>query len=170
MTAAVLARARQLSVMVVDEAPVVRSGLRAVLSDAAGITVVAEASTRPDAIPQAIACAPDVLVIDLPACGPGGVAAIEQLLSARPGVAVLVFTACESEDSVFDAMRAGARGYLLKGAAADDLGPAVRGVAAGEAIFGARIARRLTEWMTRQVRPGRQPFPELTAREPEGLG
>jgi DNA-binding NarL/FixJ family response regulator len=80
-----------------------------------------------------------------------------------------VFTTCDDDESVFNAMRAGARGYLLKGAEQDDIVRAIRGVAAGEAIFGASIARRLTELMTRQVRPDRHPFPELTAREREVL-
>jgi DNA-binding NarL/FixJ family response regulator len=171
VTAAVLARPRQteLSVVLVDDQPVVRSGLRALLAGAAGITVVGEASTARESVRAALRSEPDVLVVDLPMRGPSGVAAITQLLAAAPGVAVLVFTSCDDDESVFNAMRAGARGYLLKGAEQDDIVRSIRGVAAGEAIFGASIARRLTELMTRQVRPDRHPFPELTAREREVL-
>jgi DNA-binding NarL/FixJ family response regulator len=167
VTAAVLARPRQteLSVVLVDDQPVVRSGLRALLAGAAGITVVGEASTAQDSVREALRHEPDVLVVDLPMRGPAGIGAVTQLLAAAPGVAVLMFTACDDDESVFNAMRAGARGYLLKGAEQDDIVRAIRGVAAGEAIFGASIARRLTELMTRQIRPDRHPFPELTARE-----
>ncbi len=169
MTAAVLVRPRQaeLNVVLADDHPVVRGGLRALLSGVDGITVVAESSTRPDALASALLPAPDVLIVDLPMRGPDGVALIRSVLRTAPGLAVLVFTSSEDDESVFNAMRAGARGYILKGAEQSDIVRAIRGVAAGEVIFGARIAARLTALMMRQVQPG--PFPELTIREREIL-
>lgn len=171
MTAAVLTRPRQaeLSVVLADDHPVVRGGLRALLSGVPGITVVAEAFARPDSLASALTLIPDVVIVDLPARGPEGAALIQSVVRSAPGVAVLVFTAWEDDDSVWGAMRAGARGYILKGAEQDDIVRAIRGVAAGEAIFGARIAARLTELMMRQSQPDRHPFPELTSREREIL-
>jgi DNA-binding NarL/FixJ family response regulator len=135
----------------------------------AGITVVGDAPAHPDALASALRTVPDVLVMDLPMRGPDGIRTIQSVLRSAPGVAVLVFTSCEDDESVFNAMRAGARGYILKGAEQADIVRAIRGVAAGEAIFGARIAARLTELMMRQSRPDRHPFPDLTCREREVL-
>lgn len=169
MTAPVLARPRQaeLSVVLADDHPVVRGGLRALLSGVGGITVLAESGTHPDALASALRHGPDVLIVDLPMRGPAGVALIRSVLRTAPDLAVLVFTSSEDDESVFNAMRAGARGYILKGAEQSDIVRAIRGVAAGEVIFGARIAARLTELMMRQVQP--DPFPELTTREREIL-
>lgn len=171
MTAAVLARPRQteLSVVLADDHPVVRGGLRALLSEVPGITVAAESTTQPADLASALAHAPDVLIVDLPMRGPDAVTTIRTALRAAPGAAVLVFTSSEDDESVFNAMRAGARGYILKGAEQSDIVRAIRGVAAGEAIFGPRIARRLTELMMRQAQPDRHPFPDLTTREREIL-
>jgi DNA-binding NarL/FixJ family response regulator len=145
MTAAVLARPT-LNVALVDEHPVVRGGLVALLSCVDGITVVAEPSRA------------DVLIVD-------SVAALEVVRRAAPTAAVIMFTTSADGESVFTAMRAGARGYLLKDAEQDDIVRTIRGVAAGEMIFGARVASRLTELMTHQP----QPFPDLSAREREIL-
>ncbi len=170
MTSAVLARPRQaeLNVVLADDQPVVRGGLRALLSCVEGITVVAESTTAREPLRAALRLEPDVLIVDMPS-GRDGVAAIQELLRAASGVAVLVFTSSDDDESVFTAMRSGARGYLLKGAEPDDIVRAIRGVAAGEAIFGASIASRLTELMIRQAQTDRYPFPELTNREREVL-
>jgi DNA-binding NarL/FixJ family response regulator len=170
MTAAVLARPQaELSVVLADDHPVVRGGLRALLSGVDGINVVAEAAARVDTLAEALLLAPDVLIVDLPMRGPDGVLTIQSVLRSAPNVAVLVFTTSEDDESVFNAMRAGARGYILKGAEQDDIVRAIRGVAAGEAIFGARIASRLTALMMRRTQPDRYPFPDLTSREREIL-
>ncbi|HEV2784337.1 MAG TPA: response regulator transcription factor [Actinophytocola sp.] len=145
-----------MTVALVDDHPVMRAGLRALLSRVDGISVVAEASTEPGSLAEALLNEPDVLIVDGP---------VAEVVRSAPGAAVLVFTTSEDDESVFNAMRAGARGYLLKGAARDDLIRAIRGVAAGEVIFGARIAHRLTGLMTRRVTP----FPTLTTREREIL-
>lgn len=147
-----------LTVALVDDHPVMRCGLRALLSGVDGIDVVAESSTEPAALERALRHRPDVLVVD------GPVADIARL---APGVALLVFTGCEDDAALFAALRAGARGYLLKGAELTDLVRAIRGVAAGEVIFGARIAHRLTALMTLQARPAA--LPTLTSREHEIL-
>jgi DNA-binding NarL/FixJ family response regulator len=146
MTAAVLARPAQseLSVALVDGV------LGGRLSGVDGITVVTDAG------------AADVLIV-------GGVAAIAAARLAVPGVAVLVVTARDDDESVFHAMRAGARGYLPESASLADLLRAIRGVAAGELILGPSIAARLTELMIRQAQPARHPFPDLTTREREIL-
>jgi DNA-binding NarL/FixJ family response regulator len=171
MTSAVLTRPRQaeLGVALADDHPVVRGGLRALLSDVDGINVVAESSTARESLRDALLLEPDVLIMDLPLCGPAGVATVQELLRAAPRVAMLVFTTSCDDESVFNALRVGARGYLLKGAEQDDIVRAVRGVAAGEAIFCARIACRLAELMARQTPHERYPFPELTSREREIL-
>jgi DNA-binding NarL/FixJ family response regulator len=163
MTSAMLAGPRPverpvLTVALVDDHPVMRCGLRALLSRVDGIDVVAESSTEPRSLVQVLRHRPDVLIVEGP---------VDDIVRAAPGVAVLVFSASEDDESVFRAMRAGARGYLLKGAERADLIRAIRGVAAGEVIFGARIAHRITELMTRPVRPAS--FPTLTGREREIL-
>src|SRR6266498_1232389 len=123
MTAAVLARPRQaeLTVVLADDHPVVRGGLRALLSGVDGITVVGEATAREDALADALRLEPDVLIMDLPMRGPDGLRTIRSALRSAPGVAVLVFTSSEDDESVFNAMRAGARGYILKGAEQADI-------------------------------------------------
>ncbi|HEU5475097.1 MAG TPA: response regulator transcription factor [Actinophytocola sp.] len=102
---------------------------------------------------------PDVLIVD-------GVRSLRAVRDRVPGVPVLVVTTADDVESVFNAMRAGARGYLLRGAERADIVRAVRGVAAGEMILGAQIASRLTDLMIRQAQPS-HPFPTLSARERE---
>lgn len=160
----------ELTVVLADDQPVVRSGLRALLSSAEGITVVAEAGSGPDAVREAVLHQPDVLILDVWGMHrQDGIDTIGEVLRADPDLAVLVFTASEDDDSVFAAMRAGARGYLLKGAEHEDIVRTVRGIAAGEAIFCPLIARRLTELLAGPAAHGAQPFPDLTAREREVL-
>src|SRR5256885_13861504 len=129
---AVLTRPQQaeLSVVLADDHPVVRGGLRALLSGVPGITVAAEACARTDSLASALLLTPDVVIVDLPMRGPDGAALIQSILRSAPGTAVLVFTSSEDDESVFNAMRAGARGYVLKGAEQDDIVRAIRGVAA----------------------------------------
>lgn len=113
---------------------------------------------------------PDVLVLDLRLRDVSGIEAIREIVRAVPGVAVLVFTACEDDESVLTAVRAGARGYILKCAADDDIVRAVRGVAAGEAIFGQTIAHRVIALLAnRDTAAPLTPLPPLSARERELL-
>lgn len=161
---------KALSVVLADSQPVVRDGMRALLSAADGIDridVVGEAGTGRDAVRETVQHRPDVLILDLRMADQGGAATIREVRRAAPGTAVLVFTQADDDESVFSAMRAGARGYLLKRAERDDIVRAIKGVAAGGAVFGSPIAERLIDLFG----PGgnRAPFPELTTREREVL-
>ncbi|HEV2783449.1 MAG TPA: response regulator transcription factor [Actinophytocola sp.] len=153
----------RLSVLVADDHPGVVGHLRGLLTAAAGMTVVAEAADGREAISLALRHNPDVLVLDLRMSGGDGVEAIRAVRRALPGTAVLVFTACEDDESVLTAMRAGARGYLLKCASDEDIVRAVRGVAAGEAIFGQNVAARVLDLLARPR--DTRPLPSLTMRE-----
>jgi DNA-binding NarL/FixJ family response regulator len=153
-------------VLVADDHPGVVGHLRGLLSGVPGITVVASAVGGREAIELALRHHPDVLVLDLRLSEVSGIEAIREILRVVPGTAVLVFTACEDDESVLTAMRAGARGYILKCASDDDIVRAVRGVAAGEAIFGQNIAHRVLSLL---ANPHSAPLPSLTTRERELL-
>lgn len=153
-------------VLIVDDHPVVRSGLAAVLSSLVGFEVVAVAANGREAVREAVIHRPDVVLMDLQMPDLDGFAAIRELGRAAPEVRVCVLTMFEDDDSLFAAMSAGARGYLLKGAEQDDIARAVRAIAAGEVIFGPGVAGRVLSQLT--AAPGRAPaapFPSLTARE-----
>jgi DNA-binding NarL/FixJ family response regulator len=153
-------------VVVADDHPIVRSGLSALLSTLDGFDVVGLAADGEQAIKECVLHKPDVLILDLQMPGLGGLAATRQVLRAAPTVAVLILTMHDDDHSVFAAMRAGARGYLVKGAEQDEIARAVRAVAAGEAIFGPGIARRLIDFFGEPPTPAvAELFPELTARE-----
>ncbi len=155
-------------VVLADDHPVVRDGLAALLSSVAGIDVVGTAATGRQAVRTVVTLRPDVLVLDIQMPELDGVGVARELARAAPDVAVLVLTMFDDDDSVFAALRAGAAGYVLKGAAQDEIVRAIHAVAAGEAIFGPGIARRvLTQLGGRSATP--DPFPELTAREREVL-
>jgi DNA-binding NarL/FixJ family response regulator len=158
--------------LVVDDHPAFRSGLRFMLTAVDGIEVVGEASTGAEALVAVEAEQPDVVVMDLNMPELGGVEATRRIVADSPHVAVLVLTMLEDEESVFAAMRAGARGYLLKGAAQEDIERAVRAVAGGEAIFGPAIAERIIEFFSvgQSLRRTTAPFPQLSERESEVLG
>ena len=159
--------ARNVTVVVADPQPVVRGGLRALFA-AGDVQVVAEADSRREAVHLASLHRPDVLVLDLQMCGGNGTAAIAEVLHRAPGVAVLVFTTLADDASVLAAMRAGASGYLLKNTGDEGILRAIRGLAAGEAVFGPVVARRLTGLLAPRPAP-EQAFPELTTRERQVL-
>ena len=104
---------------------------------------------------------PDVAMLDLQMPGQDGFAATRQITRAAPDVAVLVLTMFDDDDSVFAAMRAGARGYVVKGAEQEEIGRAIRAVASGEAIFGPGVAQRVLRFFATPA-PAADPFPELT--------
>jgi DNA-binding NarL/FixJ family response regulator len=151
-------------VVLADDHPVVRAGLSALLTSLPGIEVVGVAATGREAIREVITTRPDVAVLDLQMPDLDGFAATRELGRSAPEVAVLVLTMFEDDDSVFAAMRAGARGYLVKGAEQDEIARAIRAVAAGEAIFGPGVARRVLSFFSAPP-PAADPFPELTTRE-----
>ncbi|GAA1765423.1 response regulator transcription factor [Luedemannella helvata] len=155
-------------VLLVDDHPAFRAGLRALLAATDDVSVVAEAASGEEALAVLPTVQPDVVLIDLAMPGMGGIAATERIVEAGPHVRVLVLSMADDDDSVFAAMRAGARGYVVKGARRADLVRAIKAVAAGEAIFGAAIAVRLMGYFAGLDR--RQPaLPQLTEREREIL-
>lgn len=163
-----MTRATGVTVVVADPQPVVRSGLRTLLASGTGVQVAAEAATWRDAVHLASLHRPDVLIFDLEMCGGNGTDAIAEVLHRAPGVAVLIFTMLDDDASVLAAMRAGASGYLLKSTGDDGILRAIRGLAAGEAVFGSVIARRLTGLLAVPTAPA-EAFPGLTARERQVL-
>jgi len=160
---------RPITVVIADDHPVVRNGLRALVDSLPGLTVVGEAADGASAVREAQLLAPDVVVMDVRMPGTDGIEATRRITAAVPGTAVLVLTMYEDDDTVFAAMRAGARGYLLKGAEQAEIDRAVRATAAGEAIFGPGVAARVLGYFAGPRPPGGEPFPELTRREREIL-
>lgn len=156
-----------LSVLVADDHPVFRSGLSALLHSEPGIDVVAEADDGAAAVELAAELQPDVVVMDLHMPGLDGIEATRQITSASPRIAVLVLTMFDDDDSVFAAMRAGARGYLLKGSNQAEVVRAVLAVGSGAATFGPAVAARVIEFFSRPVKSSA--FPQLTDREHEIL-
>jgi DNA-binding NarL/FixJ family response regulator len=155
-------------VVIADDHPVFRHGLRAVLA-ADGVDVVADVASGAEAVAAVREHTPDVVLMDLAMPGGDGLEATREIGAVAPQVAVLVLTMSEDDDALLAAMRAGARGYLVKGTGPEEIGRAVRSVADGELIVGARMAARLTSWLTRPGAVGGDPFPELTARERDVL-
>ena len=161
-------------VLIADDHRFYREGVRALLTDARDVEVVGEAASGDEAIARAEALQPDVVLMDLKMPGINGIEATRRVVGASPHVGVLVVTMYDDDDSVFAAMRAGARGYLLKDADQEDLLRAIQAVSRGEAIFSPAIARRLMGYFTALHACARgagaaAPFPDLTAREREIL-
>lgn len=157
-----------LRIVVADDHPAFRRGLGAMLDSAAGFEIVGEAVDGEEAVERALELVPDVVLMDVKMPGRNGIDATRHIVRARPDVAVVVLTMYEDDDSVFAAMRAGARGYLLKGAEQDEVLRAIEAVASGEAIFGPVIAERLMAYFAAGS-AGAHPFPDLTDREREVL-
>jgi DNA-binding NarL/FixJ family response regulator len=150
-----------ISVVLADVNDVVRSGLRVLLAHDPEIRIVAEACDAGQAVREVQRHQPDLVVMDL--------LAVRDVIQARPGVRVLVFTHADDDESVYQAIRAGARGYLLKSAQQAEITRAVRGVAAGEAIFGDGVAHRVADLLTAPAQRTEDVFPELTRRERQVL-
>lgn len=159
-----------IEVIIADDHPVFRDGLRALLTTDSDIRLIGEASNGPEAISMTTALQPDVVIMDLHMPEVDGVVATREIVQISPHVAVLVLTMFDDDDSVFAAMRAGARGYLLKGTNQADVIRAVHLVASGGAMFGPAVAQRMIEFFSRP-RPATVPpaFPQLTDREHEIL-
>ncbi|WP_210480748.1 response regulator transcription factor [Naasia sp. SYSU D00948] len=159
-----------LRVLLVDDHPLLRHGLKSLLEDVGGATVVGEAADGAEAVELALALEPDVVVMDLVMPGVSGIDATRRLLDARPDMGVLVLTMSDDDASVFAALRAGARGYVLKGSGGAEFLNAVRSVARGEAVYGAGVAGRIRRFlMSGPASPASSPFPDLTEREREIL-
>jgi DNA-binding NarL/FixJ family response regulator len=155
-------------VLVADDHPMVRDGLRALFTGYPDIDLIGEATTGREAIKAAVIDRPDVIIMDLAMPDTDGFSATAEINRAAPDVAVLILTMSDDDATVTRAMRSGARGYLLKGATKEEIVRAVTAVAGGEAIFGPSIARRILARLA-AVGPSADPFPQLTPREHDVL-
>ena len=155
----------KLTILIADDHPVFRKGLRALLASMPTTELVGEATTGEEAIKLAEQLQPDVILMDLQMPGGGGLPAIRQIVQTSPHIRILVVTMFEDDDSVFAAMRAGARGYVLKDMDDEDITRAILAVGHGEAIFSPAIAQRMMSFFS--ARPALPPdiFPELTESE-----
>ena len=156
-------------VLLADDHPVYRDGLAALLSSVDGIDVVGTAGTGREAVAQASELQPDVVVMDVQMPELDGVEATRQVTAENPHIGVVMVTMAEDDATVFAAMRAGARGYLLKGASQEEIVRAIRAVAGGEAIFGPALASRIADFFSGGGEAKTDAFPQLTAREREIL-
>ena len=154
--------------VVVDDHPVFRMGMTALLASIEGLVVVGEAEDLASAIAVVVDRAPDVVLMDLNLGDESGVVATRDILDRCPDVGVLVVTMMDDDDNVFAALRAGARGYLLKGAGPAEIERAVRAVAAGEMLLGPGVVERALPHLVGARSQGRA-FPQLTDRENEVL-
>jgi DNA-binding NarL/FixJ family response regulator len=156
--------------LIADDHPVFRGGLKMLLDSLDTVELVGEASNGEEAIAMARELQPDVILMDLHMPGVNGIEATREIVTTSPHIGVLVLTMFQDDESVFAAMRAGAKGYLLKGAGQEEIVRGVQAVAGGEAIFGPEIAAKVIEYFT-VPRPSHaeQAFPELTEREREVL-
>lgn len=152
-----------LAVLIADDHPVVREGLRGMLAAEPGLTVVAEAASGDEAVAMALAHRPDVVLMDLRMPGGDGVQATAGIVAAVPATRVVVLTTYETDADIVRAVEAGATGYLLKDTPRADLIAAIRAAARGETVLGPTVAGRL---VNRLRRPAAEP---LSARETEVL-
>src|SRR5437762_997036 len=156
--------------LIADDHAFYREGVRTMLSAVPESEVIGEAATGDEVITLALTLQPDVILMDLKMPGLNGIEATRRLLHSSPRIGVLVVTMFEDDESVFAAMRAGARGYLLKDADQDELVRAVKAVSRGEAIFSPSIAQRLIHYFAALPQlASAMAFPELTEREREIL-
>ena len=162
--------AQSTRVLVADDHNLFRYGIKAMLANAEGFEVVGEAASGEEVVEKVAQTRPDVILMDIQMPGINGIEATRRVLEKYPSIGVVVVTMFEDDDSVFAAMRAGARGYVLKGADAEEVLKVVGAVAEGEAHFGPEIARRLMAYFSapKPAAPS-EAFPELTAREAELL-
>jgi DNA-binding NarL/FixJ family response regulator len=156
---------RSIRVVIADDHPIVRTGLAALLSSLEGIEVAGVAQTGREAVDKVLATRPEVAIVDLKMPDLDGFEATREIARVAPEVAVLVLTMFDDDASVFAAMRAGARGYLVKGAEQDEIERAIRAVARGEAIFGPAVAGRVLGFLSNPPAAINGSFPELTERE-----
>jgi DNA-binding NarL/FixJ family response regulator len=159
----------EIRVLIADDHALFRYGMRAMLNSDPGFEVVGEAATGEEAVGKATELKPDIVLMDIQMPDLNGIDATRRIVQVDPGIGVVVVTMFEEDDSVFAAMRAGARGYVLKGADADEVVKVMRAVAEGEAHFGPDIARRLMGFFSAPKHAPTEAFPELTAREGEVL-
>lgn len=159
-------KANRIRVLVADDHPVVREGLHAVITTLPDMEFVGAASSGAEVIELAETTHPDVVVMDLTLPDGDGVTATRRIVTTFPTVAVLVLTMHDEDEMLFAAVRAGAHGYLLKGATHDGIAAAIRAVARGDVLFGREVAQRILDDVARSSSP---PLPQLSDREREVL-
>lgn len=157
-------------ILIADDHTLFRDGLKALFASLPDTEVVGEAATGTETVALAEKLQPDVVLMDIQMPGLNGIEATRRIVQTSPHIGIIVVTMFEDDDSVFAAMRAGARGYVLKGADQEDMLRTIQAVARGEALFGPAIAVRLQSYFA-APRPGAPPeaFPDLTERERELL-
>jgi DNA-binding NarL/FixJ family response regulator len=160
---------RMIRIVIADDHTIFRDGMRALLDSIHGLEVVGEATTGEEAVARAEELDPDIVLMDIQMPGLNGIEATRRIGQSRPNVSIVVLTMFEDDDSVFAAMQAGARGYVLKGADQGEMVRAIRAVANGEALFGPSIANRLLTMFRAKPSAPAEPFPDLTSREREIL-
>ena len=159
-----------LQILIADDHPLFRKGMRTLLESLPDFMVVGEAATGREAVEKALILQPDVVLMDLQMPDGGGLAATRELRKSSPNIRILVVTLFEDDESIFTALRAGARGYILKDVDEEEMVRAIKAVAGGGAIFSPAIAARLMDFFaaSRTSIP-QELFPELTEREREIL-
>ena len=155
----------KLSILIADDHPIFRKGLRALLASMPQVELVGEATSGAEAVRLAEQLQPDVVLMDLQMPEGGGLAAIRQISQTSPHIRILVVTMFHDDDSVFAAMRAGARGYVLKDMDDEDITRAILAVGSGEAIFSPAIAERMMNFFSARPALPAEIFPDLTGSE-----
>jgi len=162
----------KIRLLIADDHTLVRQGLSALLMAVPEIELVGEAASGDEVLAQAEALSPDVILMDIQMPGVNGIEATRRILKSNPTIGIIVVTMLDDDNSVFAAMRAGARGYVLKGADKAEVLKTIWAVAKGEALFGPAIAKRFVNFFNdlgTDSSPAPQVFPELTEREREIL-
>jgi DNA-binding NarL/FixJ family response regulator len=155
--------------LLADDHPVFLSGLQVTFGDQADMEVVGTVAEGDAAVEQVEALEPDVVLMDIRMAPTNGIDATRRVLARRPDTAIIVLTMFDDDESVFTALAAGARGYLVKGAPQERIVEAVRAVAAGQLVFGQDVAAQVLAFFAEQRRNPRSAFPALTERETEVL-
>lgn len=152
-------------ILIADDHPVFRFGLRALLSAEPDIEILGEATNGQEVVTLAASLKPDLILMDINLPKLNGVESTRQILAQKPDIGILIITMFE-DDTIFAALRAGARGYILKGAEGEETLRAIRAAANGESIFSPTVAQRLTQFFTQSsTQSGSLLFQELTHRE-----
>ncbi len=160
----------RLRILIAEDSAPFRQGLRSLLQSVDDMELIGEATTGEESVRIANRLQPDVILMDIQMPGLNGIEATRRIIDANPHISILMLTMFEDDESVFAALRAGARGYLLKGALKAEIVRAIHGVASGEAIFGPAIAKRLMGYFSAPRSATHSPaFPELSEREREIL-
>lgn len=159
-----------LTVLIADDHPLFRKGMRTLLESMPDIELIGEAKSGQEAVEMATEHQPDLVLMDLQMPGGSGLSATRELSKASPSVHILIVTLFQDDESIFAALRAGARGYILKDAEEEEMMRAIRAAGEGEAIFSPAIATRLIDYFaTNRTLVPQEVFPELTDREREIL-